>query len=381
MRNPSPGGSVKKGSPAPSLRINLHHLLRGEELEDIGRSHIIIENGCIAEIGQGWFSDADITGGVAVPLPVNAHVHLNDYRAPDHYIGYSIGNYVGHKGLKHALITLYKEPLVAKELEPLLAMYGLIIDYQEHHWLCNNFRKILSEYNTSYIGLSRPKSWDDRLEDICVDCGGLGISNPTRVPPWALGEIASLSRRYIVSAHISETPKMEKTGGLHYLLSAGVRLKQAVHGTFLEEWEIKLLAEHGISLVVNPRSNVWFTGRLPPIRQALENEVVVALGTDNAGCFHPDIWVEAEFLFNYFPDIDPKLVVEIATLNGYKSIGMEPYTIDEGKEAFLLIADLGIANERSGNIYASIIRRITWSNQIIVLKKNKIYAIRKTFLT
>ncbi|MEM0355303.1 MAG: amidohydrolase family protein [Desulfurococcaceae archaeon] len=363
---------MKRGSPA--LIINLHHILYGEELEDLGRAHLVVEDGFIKEIGRGWVGDAHINGGVAVPLPVNAHIHLNDYRAPDHHFGLSLSDYAGRKGLKHSLIQLYKEPLMPSELLNLFLQYSYIVDYQEKYLLCRELAYELGKIHTNYIGLSRPVDWvNDDLEEILKHCSGLGISNPVVIPVFRSSEIARISRNRIVSSHISENRWMEETGGLHYLLSLGIKLKQVVHGVFLEDWEFKILADQGITLVSCPRSNIWFSGKLPDYHKALKYGVRVAIGTDNAGCFHPDIWEEA-FILLYYSKIDPLTILKFILINGYYSIGLKPLVIKEGGLAYFMVIDLGIANERSGNIYLSLINRFKWSRINLIIKGKHVFS-------
>ncbi len=371
---PSPARYVKRGSPTLNLTINVHHLLYGEDLEDLGRSHIIVENGTIKEIGQGWRNDPDFIGGVALPLPSNAHVHLNDYRALDRYYGLSLAEYVGSKGLKHPLIRLYKEPLLTEELLNVLIQYRVIVDYQELFLLCREYQEILGKYGILYYGLSRPSSWHDENElfNVIMLCSGVGISNPSRIPSTALPLLAQISLSKIVSAHVSETKYMEETGGLHYLINSRIKLKHIVHGVYLEDWELKFLADNDIALVITPRSNIWFLNKLPNVLKALEYGVVLALGTDNAGCFHPDVWLDAYYLHSLLK-IEPKKVLEMILINGYKAIGEKPVYIYEGEKAFFMIADLGLANERSGNIYLSLINRILWSKQKLIIKYDRMY--------
>lgn len=362
---------MKRGSPA--LIINLHHLLYGEELEDLGKTHLIVENGFIKEIGSGWVGDAHVTGGVAIPLPVNAHVHLNDYRAPDHHYGLSLSDYAGRKGLKHSLIQLYKEPILSNELFELFIKYSYIVDFQEQHYLCRGIATELEKIATGYVGLSRPSDWvNDDLEIVIKNCSGFGISNPSVIPFFKLTELAVISRNRLVSAHVSENKWMEETGGLHYLLSSGVKLNQVVHGVFLEEWEFKVLVDEDITLISCPRSNLWFSGMLLNYHKALQHGVRIAIGTDNAGCFHPDVWEEASILL--YSKIDPLNILRFILINGYHSIGLKPLVIREGAPAYLMVVDLGLANERSGNIALSLINRIKWSKVRLLIKGNYVFS-------
>ncbi len=357
--------------------FNVHHLLYGEELDDYGKTHIVVENGVIKEISSGWVDQADYSGGIAIPLPVNAHIHLNDYRAVDHHYGYSLSGFVGLKGLKHALIQLFKEPLITDELLDTLIQYSIVIDYQEQYWLCREFKERLGKYHIEYVGLSRPRNWwYDELGEVVSVCDGLGISNPLKIPMWRMNELSRLSRKYVVSAHVSETMWMERVGSLHYLLANNVELKHVVHGVYFEDWEYRLLADNDIVLVVTPRSNIWFLNKLPSIEKALKYNVVIAIGSDNAGCFHPDTWIDA-YLLLYLKKIDPRILLKMLLFNGYYAIGRKPYYLMEGAEAMFMVIDLGLANERTDNVYLSIINRVLWSRKKIIVKHDKVYVLGK----
>jgi len=363
---------MKMGSPA--LTINVDHVLYGEDMEDIGRSHVVVENGVIREVSAGWVDNAKYSGGVALPLPINMHIHLSDYRAPDYFYGYSLSGYAGSKGLKHALINIFKEPLVSDELLQVLRQYSVVVDYQEQYWLCGEYRRILGENHVVYISLSRPISWDDDLEIVLKYCDGVGIPSPTIIPSWMGRILADISRKHIVSSHVSETTWMEEVGGLHYLLSNGVKLNHVVHGIYLSDWEYKILGDEDVSLVVCPRSNIWFQNKVADIDKAVYHGVNVVLGTDNAGVFHPDIWSDAYLLF-IVKKIEPKSLIRFATVNGYKALGMKPSYIMEGFEANFMVIDLGLANHRSGDIYVSIVNRILWSRRRVIVKRDKLYII------
>lgn len=274
------------------------------------------------------------------------------------------------------MIKLYREPLVTSELINTLLQYSTIIDYQELPDLCTEYSNALSKHNIRYISLSRPYMWNsiNELYSVLEKCSGLGISNPTHIPQWLLREISSISRRYIVSSHISETEYMEKTGGLHYLLSNGVVLKHIVHGVYLEDWEYNLLSELDIPLVVTPRSNLWFINKLPNIQRAIEKNITIALGTDNAGCFHPDIWIES-YILAYLLKIPISKVLEITLLNGYRAIYEKPFVIEERGKAYFMVVDLGLANTRSSFPQFSVINRILWSRRKIIVKYNKLYVL------
>ncbi len=384
MRNPSPVGAVKKGSPAPSpLYVNTWHILLGNDLADAGRKCIVVEDGLIVDVMDKWVADPDFTVDAVIPLPVNAHTHLSDLRIPEACWGYSLSGYAGSRGLKHPLIKLFREPLFTPQSILELSILMGVGDYQELSDTCPRYREALSGTATYYVGLSRPSNWwgiePGELWGIVHRCGGIGISNPTRLPSWVLEELAEVSREYIVSAHVSETPWMEETGGLHYLLDHHIHLQHIVHGVFLADWELRLLAEEDVVLVSNPRSNIWFTGKITDLDRLIQYGGIYALGTDNAGCFGLNIFEEAELLYTLRRGGDPRKIVEALTLNGARALGFEPVIIDVGGPAYFLGLDLGLPDGRTWNIYASIARRSASSSRMVVFKKDTAYIIDKVF--
>ncbi|TWT62701.1 amidohydrolase family protein [Rubinisphaera italica] len=106
------------------------------------------------------------------------------------------------------------------------------------------------------------------------------------------------------------------------------------HGNYLDEQEIQFLAEHPqMHIVYCPRTHHYFGHTQHPWQSMLEAGVNVAIGTDGRGS-NPDlsIWNEVRFLKQQFPDVEPRRLLEMATINGAKSLGMET-TIQIGRPA------------------------------------------------
>jgi len=351
------------------LIINLDKILVGENLDVIEHAYIQIEDGIITDIEQTWSPDGLNIGGIALPLAVNAHVHLNDYVAPESCIGYDLASFVGSKGIKLPITRLLRHKFVDNPLAKSISIYYALADFQEHKDYCRENKELIERNGPRYLGLSRPFNPLDTAEydDAARICGGIGISNPLRIPPYVMEKISRLSLMYPVSAHVSETRRMEERGSLQYLLNYRVRLISVVHGIFLKKWELRQLAEENIPLVVCPRSNLWFIGRTADIATALKEGVTIALGTDNAGCFHPDIFAEMELLFTiYRGNIDTREIVKMAFTNGYKALGTSPRFIDVRQPADMLILREPRLARYSWNVYGTIIRRGGYCDKLVV---------------
>ncbi|HBN79307.1 MAG TPA: chlorohydrolase [Planctomycetaceae bacterium] len=106
------------------------------------------------------------------------------------------------------------------------------------------------------------------------------------------------------------------------------------HGNYLDEQEIQFLADHPqMHIVYCPRTHHYFEHSQHPWQSMLEAGVNVALGTDGRGS-NPDlsIWNEVRFLKQQFPDVEPRRLLKMATINGAKSLGMDT-TIQIGRPA------------------------------------------------
>ncbi len=369
------------------LIINFGYLVYGEDYDVLEKVHIVVEDGFVKEVGRGWCSDGlNYTDSIALPGILNTHIHFLDSVAPDACVGYDLSGYVGSKGLKHSIIRLYGDLDRYRCLfREVIGIYNGVGDFLEINTLCSFFKELAHEYHVIYRPLSRPTSYSDeyKVEKVAEACGGLGISNPLKLPPWILDTIARLSRRVVVAAHIGETKTMHRHGALEYLVSAGVKLAHVIHGIYMDPWEYELLAENDTVLVSCPSSNLWFTGRLPDLWSAWEKDVVITVGTDNTGCFKPDIWREINIIYSLLnsrnPYIEPREVLSKIIYGSIKALRINniPWYIREGVRANIYIMDAEKTYiNRSWNKIASIMKRSSIENMWARILGNKIIYLR-----
>lgn len=319
---------------------------------------------------------------IAIPGLFNAHIHLLDAIVPEACVGYDLPGYVGSKGLKHSLIRLYSKDHNFYEhyISNILSRYSGICDFLEIPELCGLMRSIASKYGIIYLPLSRPHRHDEwEYINVAKKCGGIGISSPTRIPPWILDILARISRESLIAAHIGETRRMWKTGALEYLVYSGIYLKHVVHGVYMDPWEYEILADHGIALVMCPSSNLWFVGRLPDIYTAWTKNVDLAVGTDNIGCFKPDIWREVNIVFSILVSRDPSIrsrdVLARIIRSSINALGVKnlPWYIDEGCKANIYFINAKqIMLDKSWDIIASIMKRTSMDHHVARVIGNKI---------
>lgn len=125
----------------------------------------------------------------------------------------------------------------------------------------------------------------------------------------------------------------------------------AVHMTQLEEAEIRLLAETGVSVIHCPESNLKLASGFCPIEQLRRAGVNLALGTDGAASNNDlDMIGEmrtaallAKGVAGAADAMPAHTVLEMATLGGARALGLDQQTgsLLTGKQADVIAVDLG----------------------------------------
>ncbi|MGE3314442.1 MAG: amidohydrolase family protein [Planctomycetaceae bacterium] len=117
-----------------------------------------------------------------------------------------------------------------------------------------------------------------------------------------------------------------------------------IHGNYLADEEIEFLeARPQMSVVYCPRTHAYFGHRDHPWLRLRELGIRVALGTDSRAS-NPDLslWNELRFLHGRFPEVDPRILLSLGTLEGARALGLEDETgsIEPGKSADLAVLSL-----------------------------------------
>ena len=122
----------------------------------------------------------------------------------------------------------------------------------------------------------------------------------------------------------------------------------AAHCVWLSDGDIKILAEYGVNISHNPVSNMKLASGIAPVSKLLEIGANVCLGTD--GCAsnnNLDMFEEMKTaaLLQKVSTMDPtalpaRKVLEMATVNGAKALGIKSGILKEGYNADVIIVDL-----------------------------------------
>jgi cytosine/adenosine deaminase-related metal-dependent hydrolase len=114
----------------------------------------------------------------------------------------------------------------------------------------------------------------------------------------------------------------------------------AAHCVYVDEADRARLAARGVHVAVCPRSNLNLGVGIPPVPELLAAGVRLCLGTDSlASVDSLDLIDDAATLHGEFPDVDPAVIVEMATAGGARALGLEGLgTIAPGMRAELAYA-------------------------------------------
>ncbi|MEM0027832.1 MAG: amidohydrolase family protein [Ignisphaera sp.] len=361
--------------------INVGYALVGKDLEFRKELHIEIVDGLITHIGSGYVSNAslDLRHGIALPGLVNAHIHVLDYAFLEYGIGLKLEDVVAEPhGLKHKLLESLTNDDIAyacKRVFSKLLRSGVTtaIIFSELPWTIKIMKNIAKEVGIRAIVLGRPRR-DISVENVIDEADGLGLDSPLRYDKETLNKMNRLCnyKGKLIATHVAETAKAHLRGDFDLAMNY-LDADIIVHGTHLKEDELFMLAEKGRSLVVCPRSNMWFGVGLPPIAKALEQNVNILLGTDNAGLIDPDMWRELEITYHLLrlaqSNASAREVLKMATTNieMVKKLNISN-VLEEGAKASITILDARELDiERAKDVYSAIVKRASPMHVIKVI--------------
>lgn len=157
-----------------------------------------------------------------------------------------------------------------------------------------------------------------------------------------------------LTLHVAQTPReveqvrrLHGCGSVELLHDIGLLGHDVVaaHCIYVSEGEIRLLAETGTGVSHNASINAK-RGRIPPAIDILERGGTVGLGTDNYHGNLSEVWKfaisAARVRTGDALRLAPMQVLEMATLNGARALGMldEIGSLEAGKCADVVIVDL-----------------------------------------
>lgn len=130
-----------------------------------------------------------------------------------------------------------------------------------------------------------------------------------------------------------------------------------IHLNHINEKDIEIIKENNVSVIYCPKSNQWFQREnICPLMKLLENGINVALGTDSFASNNSLNMFEELFLIKkLFPDIGNESLLQMATINGAKALGLEDEvgSLEKGKWADILCLKVNNGDDIYKNIFSS----------------------------
>lgn len=353
--------------------VNVGLALLGKDLDLQRKVSIEFEDGVIKSIVNGFRGGLTFKNGVALPALVNAHIHVLDYAFQEAGLNLKLSKLVSEPhGLKHKLIAKLTPRAVLYSVSRLFSklvrqgVYTAII-FCERFEVVDFLKQASQRTGLNAIILTRPKRVNSTLlvDEALKASNGLGLDSPLR---YDVNELTEMRRKcsekkLLRAVHVSETSEAHEKGDFKLALDL-FDSDLIVHGVYLDEEEIRMLSSRGVSLAICPRSNMWFSSGLPPLRELFKHKVNVVLGTDNAGWVNPDVWRELETLFNVSRlqglRLNPRELLKTATvnINNVRNLKVPSNVLEEGSSAnFIVLSGEDLDLRFSRNVYASIIKR------------------------
>jgi 5-methylthioadenosine/S-adenosylhomocysteine deaminase len=200
------------------------------------------------------------------------------------------------------------------------------------------------------------KTWQSNpLVNISVDPHSLFTCSPELL--LAANELA-LTYQVPLVIHVAETltelqevKRRYGRGPVRHLEKLGLLGPHlvAVHCVHLNESDIKLLAEHKVSVIHNPESNMKLASGVSPAPELMAEGVTVGIGTD--GCAsnnNLDMFSEIDMTakLHKLNAMDPTAmsaltVLRMATVEGARALGIDKITgsLEPGKKADIIVVD------------------------------------------
>lgn len=157
-----------------------------------------------------------------------------------------------------------------------------------------------------------------------------------------------------ISTHISETRFDWVPYGMsaiQYLEAIGFLNPKvlAAHCVWLTDKDLRVMRAHNVKVSHQPSVNMVLADGVAPVQGMLDHGITVGLGTDNACFGNVNMFFEMKLtaLLHKVHNLDPTVmtgenVLEAATINGARAIGMEGLigSIEKGKKADLIILNV-----------------------------------------
>ncbi len=316
-------------------------ILCGEDFEVLKNGYVAVKDGTIKEIGEGmspYKNAIDCKRGIISPAFTNAHVHLGDSIAQDIGAYEPIKRRVGKDGIKFKVLESDSKKIRMGVSHSLNEMqnYGTtaFCDFREGGIKgIEQIKKSMVDTSNAVV-LGRPDG--DDIDLILERCDGIGVSSVDSYTPEELRRMSKAckkNKKYFAfhSCEVKDDFDRVMKYGPDFL----------VHMTNATDESIEKVFKDRIPIVLCPRANAMLGTGIPDIR--IFGDTLVALGTDNVMVNSLNMLREMEFAFKALRGIgkdyrfDGRKILQAATINGRKMLGLLDNAVEDGNIADFII--------------------------------------------
>ncbi len=226
-----------------------------------------------------------------------------------------------------------------------------------------------------------PKSNKSDLQNLLMNCDGVGVSGPNEFSDSALRYFAKTKKiRAIHSAETEESNKISKkiSGKTETQRALLAKPNFLVHMTYASKKDLVMAIRNKTSIVVCPRANGSLAEGIPDVNLMLDAGCNVAIGTDNVMINSPDIFREMDYLWKVSMGIKKKRlpakdILKMATTNASNLLGGKVGIIQNKKIAdCIFIEKHSIDLEPMHNPHASVVQRASENTIKAVMYEGKL---------
>lgn len=366
---------------------------------DLIEGYLKIEKGIITEIKKGTIKgDLDAEKSIIMPALINAHVHILDSIAKEKITSMPLDELVRPpNGLKQKILkdTPFTELLEsATNVVNEMLSNGILtfFEFSNNPDISNQANiykkaKIYYEPPIAQIDSEIEKNEFDQsiIDSICENakkCNGVGLSGVGEFSESVLSEIEKLNLPQVIHAGehiISQNRSLSLTGKTEIERVISLKPKFIVHATNPFKGDVEHIIKNKIPIICCPRCNCVLGVGFPPIKEFLDNGILVALGTDNVMLNSPDLFREMEFtlkVMNFIQAqvdaISPNEILKMVTVNPAKILNLNSGVIQKGNDADLLFIKPLRNMNPINDIVSAIVNRADARNVWKVLNKGDI---------
>lgn len=357
-------------------------VLTGFNLDAVKTNVVINDEGRIIKLSS-YYEEGEIidaTNCIVCPAFINAHIHIGDSIVKDVGDGLSIKQLVEPpNGLKHQKLNETSDSQIVESMhetakEMLYSGISTFIDFREGGIKGIELLKkaiydlpinacILGRSDKYYDSTTTPNEARLITRELLQHCDGIGLSGVEDVDSEIMLQIAEVCNQEgkLAMIHVAEyydlqeqSVQMTNQTEVERALRAG--FTNLVHVTYPIMQDLTLLSSTSPCIIACPRSNGMLSVGVPPVSAYVEEQIDVALGTDNVMFNKPDMFREMEYTLkavrgSYKNKITAHDVLKMATINGFKILGKD-ISIQEGN-----ISDILVIRQKSEDPYLSIVNR------------------------